>query len=685
MARAQLLVRLKQPQEAQKDVDAARKFSGNSPFLTYTQALIYFNLGKLREAYATVQLSLRMAPEYRPAQLLYAALSYSTGALGQAEQALTELARDFPQDAYVRKLLAATLIARRDGKRALEVIEPMLSKDLLDTVVMEIAGDAYMAAGEYDKAALYMERAAASDPKNARLRTGVAMVRLSAGEVDKAVGDLEAAAKLEGGAERAKVILILTHLTSGKYDKALEEAHSLLEKQPKEPLAHFLLGAVYAGKKDDAQARASFERSLALRADYLPAAEKLARMDMAEKKLDAAQKTMEAALAASKDNIQAIILLSEILAAKGDTNAAVAMLERARKASKGAIEPRARLAAYYARIGDNAKALEIAQETLSANPDNPAALQLVGMARTMAGDTNSAQAVLAKAVAADPKSAQARNNLAAAQVAGGRLADAEANYRKAIELQPEFLGARLALCALLIKTQRPDEALGMVPEMRKKYPKSADVHMLEGDALMQKKKYPEALQAYESAMSLAKSGALAVKVYMARARAKNADTALTWLAGWVKDNPQNHEARSYLADGLLVVGQTKAAIEHYDYLVQQAPGDAMGLNNLANALSRLKDPRALDTAEKAYKLVPDNPLVADTLGWLLLEQGDKARAVELLRKAAASGLPEIRYHLGAGLARTGDKSGARKQLEDLLKSGAPFPQKKEAEALLRQL
>src|SRR6185295_14360614 len=119
--------------------------------------------------------------------------------------------------------------------------------------------------------------------------------------------------------------------------------------------------------------------------------------------------------------------------------------------------------------------------------------------------------------------------------------------------------------------------------------------------LLEKKKLPESLQAYESAMQIKPSGTLAVKIYMGRARAKTADNALQWLSGWVKDNPQDLLARSYLADGLLAAGQTKAAVEHYDFMAQKVPGDAMALNNLANALSLLKDPRARETAEKAYK------------------------------------------------------------------------------------
>ncbi|UMR32048.1 tetratricopeptide repeat protein [Massilia sp. MB5] len=114
------------------------------------------------------------------------------------------------------------------------------------------------------------------------------------------------------------------------------------------------------------------------------------------------------------------------------------------------------------------------------------------------------------------------------------------------------------------------------------------------------------------------------------------------------------------------------------------------LNNLAWVYQQMKDPRALSVAEQAYKLQSSHPSVVDTLGWLLIEQGNTTRGIELLRKAIA-GVPderaagELRYHLAYGLHKSGDKAGARKELEKLLASGAQFPQLEEARSLLKQL
>ena len=59
---------------------------------------------------------------------------------------------------------------------------------------------------------------------------------------------------------------------------------------------------------------------------------------------------------------------------------------------------------------------------------------------------------------------------------------------------------------------------------------------------------------------------------------------------------------------------------------------------------------------------PDNPLVQDTLGWILLQtRTDPAKALALIEQAAAT-LPdngEIHWHLANALAVNGRKEDAR--------------------------
>jgi predicted Zn-dependent protease len=92
-------------------------------------------------------------------------------------------------------------------------------------------------------------------------------------------------------------------------------------------------------------------------------------------------------------------------------------------------------------------------------------------------------------------------------------------------------------------------------------------------------------------------------------------------------------------------------------------------------------------AEGAHKLAPDNPYISDTLGGLLLQQGKNKEALELLAKAATvlKDSPEVRYHYGAALARSGDKARAVQELKSALALNKSFPERDGAVALLAKL
>ena len=133
--------------------------------------------------------------------------------------------------------------------------------------------------------------------------------------------------------------------------------------------------------------------------------------------------------------------------------------------------------------------------------------------------------------------------------------------------------------------------------------------------------------------------------------------------------------------------QYKEAVEIYKDILKKQPDNFQTLNNLAWVLGELKDPAALGYAEKAYATAPTNPGVLDTYGWLLLNSGDVKRGVELLMQAAVRAPRDIdiRVHLAKALIKTGDKAGARKELEAAGKLGGNASLKAEIEETLRSL
>ena len=130
-------------------------------------------------------------------------------------------------------------------------------------------------------------------------------------------------------------------------------------------------------------------------------------------------------------------------------------------------------------------------------------------------------------------------------------------------------------------------------------------------------------------------------------------------------------------------------MEQYRKLLDKQPQNAVFLNNLAWASAKQKDPKAIDYAEQANKIAPNQHAIMDTLGQLLLEKGDTDRGLEMLRKASAiAPQPQaqaIRLNLAKGLIKAGQKDAAKKELEELAKLGKKFPQYAEVQQLKQGL
>jgi putative PEP-CTERM system TPR-repeat lipoprotein len=262
---------------------------------------------------------------------------------------------------------------------------------------------------------------------------------------------------------------------------------------------------------------------------------------------------------------------------------------------------------------------------------------------------------------------------------------AAADIKRALDLAPDFMPARAAQIELAMRANHPDEALNITHEMQKQNPKSPMGFAAEGDVLMAQQKPALAAAAYDKALTLAKTGPIMLKSLMAMNAAGKSKEAQARAQQWIKEDPKDQAITNFAAESSLANNDFKTAIGLFEKLLKNNPDNAVILNNLAWAYQQEKDPRALETAEKAFKLAGDNPGIMDTLGWMLVEQGNTERGLPLLQKAGslAPDAPEVHYHLAVGLSKSGDKQGARKELEKLQAQNNPFPQIPEALTMLK--
>ena len=680
-----LLIQDDKLEEANKQLAAMREVAPKHPSTLFLQALLAYYEKNFVAARDAIQLHLKAAPNSLQGLLLGAQIDYRLGAYPQAEAVLLTILKQLPQQPLARSLLVQTYLREGKAAQALEAMKPMLQDKKLDSDRLALAGEVYVQNGDVKTATEYFEKAAALDPKSISKRTAVALSHLAKGESERGLEELEAVSTEDTGI-RADLALFATNMRQRKYDAALAVVAVIEKKQPDKPLPHSLRGAVLLAKGDAPGARRSFERALEIDPQFLPAATSLANLDVRDKKPDDAKKRFEAVLAKDPKNSKALLALAALRAkAGGSPDEVAALIQKAVAANPADVEARLALIAVW-RGKDAKKQVTAAQEALAAFPDRLEILDAAGQAYRVAGDSNQALNTYNKMIQLRPDSPLPLMRIAELQIAAKDNAAALENLRKALALKPDLLEAQRAIIALDVTGGRINEALKAARDVQKARPTESVGYILEGNVYASNKAWSEAATAYRTGLNRVGTSDLANYLHSAlNAGGKRAE-ADSFAASWLRDHPKDRGFRHYLAQIAIAKKDYASAAGQYNALLENNQDDVLALNNLAWVAGQLKDPNALQYAERADKLAPNSPAILDTFGMLLVEKGDTARGIELLQRAvaAAPDAAAIRLNLARALIKAGQKDAAKKELETLARLGDKFPAQAEVAKLINE-
>jgi predicted Zn-dependent protease len=237
-------------------------------------------------------------------------------------------------------------------------------------------------------------------------------------------------------------------------------------------------------------------------------------------------------------------------------------------------------------------------------------------------------------------------------------------------------------------TGRYDAAIARARTLQAHAPKAAPGFVIEGDIQYSRRNWGAAAAAYRAALQREPaSTSVAQRLYLALHGSADQARTDAFAAEWAKAQPADPRFPFFLAGLSIADRKYELAEAQLKQVLHLDPDNATAVNNLAWVLWVQKKPGALDAAERANKLVPNQPVFMDTLALVLAEQGQVARALELQKRAVE--LDPNAAGLRLGLARlylkSGDKTGARKELDDLAKLGDKFAQQGEVRVLLGQL
>lgn len=669
---------------ASGQIDAMKKVLPQHPQTRFFEAQLAYSKAEFARARELLQPMVRAMPNHVGVLHLAGATEYQLGAMGQAESMLAKVVQLTPNFTGVRRTLAQVYLRQRQPAKAQSVLKPILETDMADAESMSLMGQASAMLGETKTADEYFTKAAKLKPEDKRIRTAQALSQIASGNAEAALTQLESMAAADQGTA-VDMALISAHLRRNEIDKALKAIDAFEKKQPDSPVTANLRGRALMVKKDAAGARKAFEQAIARDPKFVAAAGALAALDMMDKQPDAARGRFEAVLKADPKSARAMMALGELAMRAGSSEQAAKWFADAVAADPSDVSVRLAQIDHQLRLRDHKSALTAAQAATTALPDQPELIDKQARVQMAAGEVQQAASTFNKLTQLRPDSAAGFIGLAESQLQLDQLDVAGRSIRRALELAPGSLQAVSVAMAISMRQKRPAEALSLARQLQTRFPNDAAGFMAEGEIEAESKNVDNAIAAFRKASTKTSPGRAPARLHQTLVVARREAEAAKFAESWLAAHPQDAMFQFHLGDMALAAKDFAVAEKRYGEVLKLSPDNVLAMNNIAWLMVQGKRAGAVALAEKAVAAAPNQPALMDTLALALAAESQLPKALAMQKKVVelAPEAPGFRLALAKLYLQSGDKVGARIELERLAKLGNKFGGQSEVGELLK--
>jgi putative PEP-CTERM system TPR-repeat lipoprotein len=671
--RALVLAQLEQYNPARDDIRELYSAGYKSHYyVNFIKGYIEFRQKNYPEATLALEKSVA-ANATNPLSALYLAASYiEEDKLEQARVVANQLYSQIPNSVEIARLFASLNLRQQDFGAARETLNTLLEVEENDEVALGMLGSMALMEGNGDEAVDYFQRLAALSPENESIKSMLNLAKTMRGDF---VGEVSDAARQSVAAEDFDQALLSAGiaLKERQLKEAVTIAENLQQQYPDRIGPLNMLAAIYLSVGDWRKGKTYLEQALAIEPLDPSAVKSLAKIQLRIGEEARAMELISAYLKEHPEDADANGILSELVVATESYQQAETRLLEILEKDPANLEVKARLMKLYF---DNDKHEQVSVQTEKLTDENiksqPLLIELRGKSLFILGDPEGAATTWERWVKLAPDSVLANFYYGDSLAKSNQLARALESLEVSRKLMPGYLPARMAIIRISAEAGDTDRALSEMEKLQSELTEErADVWYLQGWLKAKLGKYADAEQALQKSLSLEPTPDTVMLLVATQSSMGNADAALGTLEAWVEKFPKNAGLMAVLGQSYLSREETPKAIELYQRILALDTKSVLALNNLAWLLRKTDPKVALQYAERASALAPEDPYVMSTHATLLAGNGKAAEGEQMLRKALVlyPDNMQLKLDLGRLLIELDKRDAAKPYLEAVVENG----------------
>jgi len=655
---AGLLLKNKLP-DAEKEAKAALAIDPKNVDAQIVLAGKHVRDAKPEDALATVQDALTRTPDSVDLLLLKLKLVYDAKQADQVEAVLRRLHEVDPKnESYVIDLANQLAAAKRLNEAEDVFRQAVAANPTSDALLSAYAG--FLAANKGVDEAIAEITKLAGQSKEGKYAFLLEQLYIKAGKLADAralLTKFQQNATGVGDKMQATVELARITILEGDEKSGLDQLNSVITQDPRNETAVLLRGAISLKNKQFDSAIADARQVLNMDVNSTQALGLLGQAYVETGELDLATDTLRRLERLAPTDVGVRLRLASLLADKSP-NAALEQLDAAMALRPDATELAVQKADYLVRIGQPDKAELIAAELVKDPKLAGSGHRILGLTALARADYTGAIDELTKAQGAGEPFSAVAPAMVTAYVKAGKVGDAVSLLSDRIAKQADDTASARLLASLYMQTGNKADAERLLRQVIQQKPDESETYLELAQLLSAQQRTQDAIGILETA-----------------AQKFPDDSRVLTFAGIAYDTS----------------GNVAAARKLYEDILGKWPDNKIVANNLAALIADAfsSDPKQLDRARQLVEQFRNasDPLLVDTLGWVLVRQGSYEDAAILLAKATslAPTNQQIAFHYAMALKGKGLQAKAKEALAKALAGTPDYRGLDEAKALATAL